>query len=248
MDLINANREQAVVIDTAAMSWTASPQSGVERKVLESLDADTERVTTIVRFAPNSYFPAHTHGGGEEFLVLEGVFSDASGDYPAGHYVRNPPGTTHQPFTREGCTIMVKLWQFGEGDQAKVKIDTRAAPWYPGLVEGLSVLPLHTYDGVNTALVRWQPNTRFTQHTHPGGEEILVLEGIFRDELGEYPSGTWLRNPRWSQHTPFTGAEGALIYVRTGHIGAQLIGQSCVKQSLRSPTRAKAWPDIPRGY
>ncbi len=226
MDLINADMEQRVVIDTHAMPWTFSPQPGVERKVLESLDADTERVTTIVRFAPDSYFPAHTHGGGEELIVLEGVFSDASGNYPAGSYVRNPPGSTHQPFTREGCTIMVKLWQFSEEDQAQVRIDTRSAPWHPGLVEGLSVMPLHKHDGVNTALVKWEPNTRFNPHVHPGGEEILVQEGKFRDELGEYPEGTWLRNPRWSQHTPFTGPEGALIYVRVGHIGARLIGQN----------------------
>lgn len=225
MDLINADMEQRVVIDTHAMPWTLSPQPGVERKVLESLDADTERVTTVVRFAPDSYFPVHTHSGGEEFIVLEGVFSDASGNYPAGSYVRNPPGSLHQPFTREGCTIMVKLWQFGEEDQAQVRIDTRSALWHPGLVEGLSVMPLHQHDGVNTALVKWEPNTRFNQHTHPGGEEILVLEGIFCDELGEYPQGTWMRNPRWSQHTPFTGSEGALIYVRVGHIGASLIAQ-----------------------
>lgn len=225
MDLINADREQRVVIDTHAMPWTLSPQPGVERKVLESLDADTERVTTIVRFAPDSYFPTHTHGGGEEFIVLEGVFSDASGDYPAGSYVRNPPGSSHQPFTREGCTIMVKLWQFGEEDHAQIHIDTVTASWYPGLVDGLSVMPLHQHDGVNTALVKWEPHTHFNQHTHPGGEEILVLKGVFCDELGEYPQGTWLRNPRWSQHTPFTGSEGALIYVRVGYIGAPLIGK-----------------------
>ena len=88
---------------------------------------------------------------------------------------------------------------------------------------GLQVLPLHEFDGVSTALVRWAPDTRFNTHAHPGGEEILVLQGLFRDELGEYPSGTWLRSPRWSRHTPFTGAEGALIYVKVGHLGAQFL-------------------------
>jgi anti-sigma factor ChrR (cupin superfamily) len=82
---------------------------------------------------------------------------------------------------------------------------------------------LHEFDGVSTALVRWAPDTRFNTHTHPGGEEILVLQGLFHDEHGEYPTGTWLRSPRSSRHTPFTGAEGALIYVKVGHLGARFL-------------------------
>lgn len=70
------------------------------------------------------------------------------------------------------------------------------------------------------ALVRWAPDTQFNEHMHPGGEEILVLDGVFSDEHGDYPAGTWLRNPRWSRHTPYTGAEGALIYVKVGAIDA----------------------------
>jgi anti-sigma factor ChrR (cupin superfamily) len=225
MELINEDLARRVVLDSDAMQWTASPQPGVDRKVLESLDPKTERVTTIVRFAPDSYFPEHGHDGGEEFIVLEGVFSDEDGDYPAGSYVRNPPGSSHKPFTREGCTILVKLWQFGEDDLAAVRIDTNSVQWYPGLVDGLSVLPLHEHDGVNTALVSWDPHTRFNPHSHPGGEEILVLKGMFCDEFGEYRKGTWIRNPRDSRHRPFTGEEGALIYVRVGQLGAVLIGQ-----------------------
>jgi anti-sigma factor ChrR (cupin superfamily) len=104
-----------------------------------------------------------------------------------------------------------------------VCIDTATAAWHPGLVPGLSVMPLHEHNGVGTALARWAPDTRFDTHTHPGGEEILVLDGVFRDEDGDYPSGTWLRNPRGSRHTPFTGAEGALIYVKAGAIGANFL-------------------------
>ncbi len=155
--------------------------------------------------------------------MLDGVFSDEHGDYPAGTYVRNPPGSKHTPFTREGCTIFAKLWQFSPGDTQKVVVDTNTASWRPGLVPGLTVMPLHEFDGISTALVTWMPHTRFNAHTHPGGEEILVLDGIFRDENGEYPAGTWLRSPRWSKHTPFTGAEGALIYVKVGHLGAPML-------------------------
>jgi hypothetical protein len=109
------------------------------------------------------------------------------------------------------------------GDTQTVRIDTRRATWHAGLVPGLTDMPLHEHSGISTALVKWAPCTRFTPHTHPGGEEILVLEGLFQDENGAYPAGSWLRNPRWSRHTPFTGPEGALIYVKTGHLGAELL-------------------------
>lgn len=56
-----------------------------------------------------------------------------------------------------------------------------------------------------------------------GGEEILVLDGVFCDESGAYPKGSWLRSPRWSRHAPFTGPAGALIYVKVGHLGAALM-------------------------
>lgn len=222
--LVNADFEQRVVVPAPdAGSWVASPLPGVHRHLLDRVGGEVARATSIVRYEAGSRFSRHVHGGGEEYLVLEGTFSDETGDHPAGTYVRNPPGSSHAPFSREGCTLFVKLWQFAAADLRPVCIDTRQAAWRPGLVPGLSVMPLHEFDGVSTALVRWAPNTRFNAHTHPGGEEILVLEGLFRDEHGDYPQGTWLRSPRWSRHTPCTGPEGALIYVKVGHLGADLL-------------------------
>lgn len=221
---IHADFDQRVVVPAPVDgSWVASPSPGVHRHRLDRIGDEVARATSIVRYDPGSRFDSHTHPGGEEFLVLDGTFSDESGDHPAGTYMRNPPGSSHAPFSLGGCTLFVKLWQFGAGDTEPVCIDTRRAPWRQGLVPGLSVMPLHDFDGIATALVRWAPDTRFNTHTHPGGEEILVLEGLFRDEFGEYPAGTWLRSPRWSRHTPFTGAEGALIYVKVGHLGATLL-------------------------
>ncbi len=221
---INADFDRRVVVPPVEeTNWVASPCPGVWRHRLDRTGGEIARATSIVRYAPGSSFSLHTHDGGEEFLVLEGVLSDEHGDYPAGTYVRNPPGTSHAPFTRDGCTIFVKLWQFTHGDTQPVRIDTASAPWYPGLVPGLSVMPLHEFDGIGTALVKWAPETHFNAHTHPGGEEILVLRGVFRDELGEYLAGTWLRSPRWSRHAPYTGREGALIYVKVGHLGAAML-------------------------
>ncbi|WP_166836830.1 cupin domain-containing protein [Rheinheimera pleomorphica] len=221
---LNSDFSKRVVILPAQYHFVDSPLPGVSRMMLDRAGAEVARATSIVRYAPGSGYSSHRHDGGEEILVLDGVFSDEHGDYPAGTYLRNPPGTSHQPFSKDGCTLLVKLWQFAADDSEQVVINTKAQSWHQGLVPGLSVMPLHEHNGVNTALVRWAPNTQFNRHIHVGGEEILVLQGLFRDEHGEYPAGSWLRNPRYSEHTPFTGPEGALIYVKVGHIDAGLLG------------------------
>lgn len=214
---LNADFTQRVVIRPEDYHWRASPSGGVERMMLDRIGAEVARATTIVCFAPGAEFSAHTHDGGEEFLVLDGVFSDETGDFPAGSYVRNPIGTAHHPHTKEGCTILVKLHQFDAEDQAHFSIDTRNAPFRPGSAPGLSVLPLHSAASENVALVRWEPGTQFSSHAHWGGEEIFVIEGKFQDEHGDYPAGSWLRSPHMSRHTPFS-QEGCLIYVKTGHL------------------------------
>ena len=150
-------------------------------------------------------------------MYSRGIFSDEHGDYGAGTYVRNPIGSRHTPRSAPGCTLFVKLHQFERTDTEQKAIDTRSAPFRPGLVPGLSVLPLHSHLSENVALVRWAPGTRFAMHQHGGGEEIFVLDGVFEDEHGRYPQGSWLRSPDRSSHTPFSD-EGCLIYVKTGHL------------------------------
>jgi len=208
-----------IVLDTNALPWVPSPIPGVERRMLERIGEEVARATSLVRYAPLSRFSPHEHGGGEEFLVLEGSFHDEAGDYPAGTYARNPIGTRHAPWSGpEGALLLVKLHQFEPDDRTTCAIDTRTAVFRPGLVPGLAVLPLHHHGTESVALVRWAPDTRFHPHRHHGGEEILVLEGVFHDQYGAYPKGTWLRSPNGSAHTPFTGPEGALIWVKTGHL------------------------------
>src|ERR1043166_3225718 len=218
---LNADFSQRVAVHAARLPWLASPMAGVERRMLDRIGDEVARATSIVRYAANARFSAHTHGGGEEFLVLAGSFHDASGDYPEGAYVRNPIGTAHAPWAGpDGAVLFVKLHQFTAADTQRVVIDTRAAQWHLGLVPGLTVLPLHEHGAEHVALVRWAPSTKFSPHRHWGGEEILVLEGVFEDEHGVYPRGSWLRSPHLSAHTPFTGPAGALIYVKTGHLAA----------------------------
>ena len=218
---LNAEFDQRVVIRPEEMTFVPSPMPGVERMMLDRVGDEVARATSVVRYAPESRFSEHTHDGGEEFLVLEGTFSDERGDYPAGTYVRNPIGSSHSPLSRNGCTIFVKLQQFTAEDTDRVVVDTRAAAFRPGVVAGLTVLPLHSHGTESVALVRWAPRTRFNPHTHWGGEEIFVLEGTFSDEHGDYPAGTWLRSPHMSRHQPFSD-DGCLIYVKVGHLGPSL--------------------------
>ncbi|MGB7503235.1 MAG: cupin domain-containing protein [Azonexus sp.] len=215
---INSDLSQRVVIDSNELPWSPSPMAGVERRMLDRVAAESGRATSLVRYAPETSFPMHGHPRGEEILVLSGTFSDGGGDYPAGSYLRSPPGSQHAPFSTEGCVLFVKLDQFAPLDGGEVRFDTRQARWMPGLVTGLSVMPLHEFEGEHSALVRWAPGTIFNRHRHWGGEEILVLEGVFQDEHGTYPAGTWLRSPHLSEHKPFS-TEGCVIYVKTGHLG-----------------------------
>ena len=214
---IRADFAQRAVVRPGDIDWVPSPIEGVTRRMLDRVGDEVARATSLVRYAPDSSFDAHVHGGGEEFLVLDGVFSDEHGDYPPGTYVRNPPGSSHAPSSTPGCTIFVKLYQFDAADATRVVIDTRKAAFRPGLVDGLSVLPLHAFGTEHVALVRWAPGTHFRRHRHFGGEEIFVIEGTFEDEHGRYDAGSWLRSPHNSEHTPFS-RDGCLIYVKTGHL------------------------------
>ena len=214
---LHADLSQRVVVESEALDWVDSPMVGVQRRMLERDGEEVARATSVVRYAPDSHFSAHTHGGGEEFLVLDGIFSDEYGDYPTGTYIRNPVGSTHTPFSKEGCTILVKLWQMHPDDQQRVAIATKETPWANGLVKGLQVMPLHSYGTENVALVKWDAGTYFQPHMHLGGEEIFVVDGVFEDEFGAYPKGTWLRNPSGSRHMPFSKS-GCLIYVKVGHL------------------------------
>ena len=210
------NFDKKLVIETGAMEWSHSPAPNVFRKPLEREAAESGHTTSVVRYEAGASFSTHSHPKGEEIYVLEGVFSDEDGDYPAGTYLRNPPGSHHAPFSREGCVLFVKLNQFDLSDRSKIRINTLETPWHPGQ-GNLEVMPLHQFQAMGTALVKWPKGERFAPHKHWGGEEIFVLEGEFIDEHGNYPKGTWIRSPHLSTHFPFVEQE-TLILVKTGHL------------------------------
>ncbi|MGH8223407.1 MAG: cupin domain-containing protein [Woeseiaceae bacterium] len=218
---INADFSQRVVIRLEDYRWVGSPMPGVERMMLDRIGDEVARATSLVRYAPNSTFAPHIHGGGEEFLVLEGAFGDEHRMYPTGTYVRNPIGTKHSPRVGEqGCVIFVKLHQFDKDDDTPVVIDTRDADWPLQCAPGVEAMLLHQFRRERVFLIRWAPNTPPTKHTHDGGEEVFVIEGSFSDEHGAYPVGTWVRYPDHSSHNAFTCDEGALLYLKAGHLPA----------------------------
>ena len=213
---INADYSKRIVINHHDLPWIPSPVSGIDRRMLDRTGDEIAKATSIVRYQPGAHFPTHTHELGEEIFVLDGLFSDEAGDYPAGTFIMNPPGSSHSPFSKTGCILFVKLRHLGSDQQQREVVSTATDTWYPGMVPGLSVMPLMR-QGIGSTLVRWAPQTYFNPHRHYGGEEIFVVNGVFEDEHGRYPAGSWIRSPHMSAHQPYS-KEGCTIFVKTGHL------------------------------
>lgn len=105
---LHSDYSARVVLNHNDLPWMASPEAGVRRRLLDRCGDEVARATSVVRYEPGAVFPQHSHARGEEIFVLEGTFSDETGDYRAGTYIMNPPGSHHTPFSKEGCTIFVK--------------------------------------------------------------------------------------------------------------------------------------------
>ena len=217
--LINADFTQPVIVEPGQYRWTASPQAGVERMMLDRIGVEQARATSIVRYAPDSRFPPHAHPGGEEILVLAGTFSDESGDYPAGCYLRNPDGSAHRPSSLEGALIFVKLRQMAPDDDRVVRIDTRQAAAWQRHADRM-VCPLFSSPAEQVCLQRVQAGAGILPDAG-GGAELLLLEGRIVDGERRYQPGTWLRLPAGAARyrAGFTaGEKGARFYLKTGHL------------------------------
>lgn len=215
---INANFSERATAQTGSLDWVPSPMAGVDRRMLDRVGGEVARATSIVRYARESAFPEHTHSGGEEFIVLEGVFQDEHGDYPAGTYVRNPVGTHHVPGSAPGCTIFVKLWQFDPEDQEQLSIDMNAAsltsdPNNPGVSR--HVLAKRDYEHVSLEV--WEPKTSLPI-THNSGFEVLVLDGTLALDGETYGAQDWLRIPADEVAHLIAGEEGARLWIKRGHL------------------------------
>ena len=215
---INANFAEPVRVKTGELAWSPSPMAGVDRRMLDRVGGEVARATSIVRYAKGSSFPEHTHSGGEEFIVLEGVFQDEHGDYPAGTYVRNPVGTHHIPRSDPGCTIFVKLWQFDPQDQEQFALDLDAVPLVADAErKGVrqAVLAERGYEQVT--LEQWEPDANVKMAAQ-GGFELLVLSGEVSHSGETYGLHDWIRIPPGHSADFTAGPEGARIWIKRGHL------------------------------
>ena len=213
-----ADFSQRVAVHAARLPWVASPIAGVDRRMLDRIGDEVARATSIVRYAPASHFSAHTHGGGEEFLVLEGVFQDEHGDYPADSYVRNPPTSRHTPGSAPGCTLFVKLWQFDPEDRTPVRRDAHALVYTHAQGRpGVEVAALFHDRREEVRMESWRPNASVMLDL-PGGGEFLVLDGAFTEGDEGFTPQSWLRLPPRGRLCAIAGKDGCTLWVKTGHL------------------------------
>ncbi|GAB5438211.1 cupin domain-containing protein [Falsiruegeria mediterranea] len=208
---INADFTKRVAVHFDETEWVQSPAAGVERKMLDRIGEEVARATTIVRFAPGSAFAAHTHDGGEEYLVLDGVFQDELGVFPTGMYVRNPPTSSHTPATEPGATILVKLHQFDSDDRTEVRQP----------IAGEGRVDLHR-DGVEDVRVeRWAAGEA-VQVDADGGLEVFVLSGSYAEGGETFGKWDWLRVPPNGSFQAVAGPDGAEVWVKSGHLSQMI--------------------------
>lgn len=215
---LNADFTQRVVVHGDEAEWVPSPMAGVDRRMLDRIGGEVARATSIVRYAPGSHFSTHTHDGGEEFIVLDGVFQDEHGDFPKGSYIRNPPTSSHTPGAADGCVIFVKLWQFDPDDRTPVKIDmNKMASVRSAERPKVSVMPLFHDDRETVQLETWAAGSSIELDT-PEGAEFLVISGDFKESDEHFRAQSWLRLPKGGKLNAIAGLDGARVWVKTRHL------------------------------
>lgn len=215
---VNSDFSKRAVAHTVSTPWIASPMAGVDRRMLDRLGDEVARATSIVRYAPGSAFSAHVHTGGEEYLVLDGVFQDEHGDFPVGTYVRNPPQSSHTPSAADGATILVKLWQFDPEDRTAVTISTLDVEPEPVADRaGVATIALHEDARENVRIEIWNANTEIEIADHKG-IELFVLEGEFQEAGDSFVEHSWLRLPVGHGLRAIAGQNGARVWIKSDHL------------------------------
>jgi quercetin dioxygenase-like cupin family protein len=205
---IRADLSQTAKVPPEAWEWVASPQAGVERVMLDRVGDEVAVATSFVRYAPDSHFPGHEHALGEEFIVLEGEFGDEHGRYPAGTYVRNPPGSRHVPFSDPGCLIWVKLRQFQTDDLTQMvgALKTRIP------ASGQARRDLHAHGEERVAEIVAASGEAIVLGAADRPQELLVMEGEVTSEASALGKWGWLRIPAGASLTLMTTAPTRLFW------------------------------------
>jgi len=218
---INADFSKPAIVIPRDDDWVCSPESGVDRLMLDRVGDEVARATSIVRYAPGSSFFSHLHARGEEFLVLDGVFSDENGDYPTGTYVRNPPGSRHAPRSDGGCRILVKLRQFESDDLVPVVIDTNEGSLWRDAGDATRRLALHTYGKEQVEMRRINAGNEFVLNGEAGGAELLVVRGTLWSGPRRLRDESWLRLPQ-GRNEVLLAEQDTIAWIKTGHLPPEL--------------------------
>lgn len=215
--LINHDFTRRVTIALDDYHWVPSPQGGVNRMMLDRIGGEQARATSIVRYSPQTSFPQHFHPGGEEILVLDGQFSEGEQGYPAGWYLRNPPGSFHQPHSTPGTLIFVKLGQMSADETSPLRIDTRdASKWSEE--QGRSVCPLFENEFESVCLMRLASGSLLVTPHLTGGAEILIVKGCLIEGNSFHSEGSWIRIPAGQPMAFIAEKDNTLLYMKKGHL------------------------------
>jgi anti-sigma factor ChrR (cupin superfamily) len=214
---ILADFTQRVVVHSASLDWLTSPMPGVERRPLDRVGEEVARATSIVRYAKGSKFSPHVHTGGEEFVVLEGVFQDEHGDFPEGSYIRNPPQSSHTPGSKDGCVIFVKLWQFQPEDRTHIRLQINDIPASASNADGVTISPLYKDQYEEVSIYHFEPNANITLPVNQGAE-VLVLDGELHAQNDLLQKHSWMRLPLGETLDVTATKNGAKIWIKTGNL------------------------------
>lgn len=214
---ILADFTQRAVVHSASLDWLTSPMPGVERRPLDRVGAEVARATSIVRYASGSKFSPHIHTGGEEFVVLEGVFQDEHGDFPEGSYIRNPPQSSHTPGSKDGCIIFVKLWQFQPEDRTHIRLQINDVQASAADTDGVTISPLFKDQFEEVSIYHFEPNANITFPVNQGAE-VLVLDGELHAQNDLLQKHSWMRLPIGDTFDVTATSQGAKIWIKTGNL------------------------------
>ncbi len=154
--------------------------------------------------------------------MLDGVFQDEHGDFPAGSYIRNPPQSSHTPGSDKGCVIFVKLWQFDLADRTQIRLDTTQAV-KTAIRPSVTAATLFKDSREMVRIEEWEPNATI-RYAPTDGLEILCLGGDFTESGEHFSAMSWLRLPIGAPLDAISGPNGARVWVKEGHLAHALTG------------------------
>lgn len=220
-DSLRGDRSRWESVETEELPWEASPSGTVWRRRLHRVGPlEAGQVTSVVRFEPGAIFPAHDHPGGEEILVLEGVFEDDRGTWPSGSYLLNPEGFRHRPASAGGCTLFVKLRQYHGVERRQVGVQCDDIAWVDTEWEGVHQRLLYEDAAFpeSVCLERWAPGACLPPRCWPAGAEFLTLSGTWEDfRLGAHGTRSWVRIPPGASLEAST-SDGCVVYLKANGV------------------------------